>query len=709
MLIATVGGNAVPVWLALKERRPDRCVLVHTAESERVAERIRKQTEGIDVTCCRVGELPTFDEFDHALSEYVGASEPVDGVDITGGTKLMAVLAAEWAERRGVSMHDFSYVAGPRLLRDFARGSTVIKTDLSTDDFLNLQRDNEVSSVGVPPEVRPGGGAHAEARAFFQRKLNDTSLPPPSSLRLPSAGGTDWNELFSEKRGHYRWMELATQLAAELDPKLSHVRGNVTVKSPEGKSDLEVDVVAVRDNQLILFSVTTNPLLSGGSKSFLSAKATEKLTEAAVRARHLGGEFARAVLVTPDEARSVKCARELLSQLLPGDDPVVLLGATEIASALDGQTSLSTSMDRLKVTGGRPSATTRIRPAGPAERDLVLAVGENPIPVAEAIRTRKAREVTLVYSAATESHAVQVGDLVSRGNVAVDGIRLADPHDPEQVHRDLHDSGVVPAAVDLTGGTKPMVVQLSRWARSHGDGITRTYIPARHGMQRDVDSRDERKLNTPGVSEVITASRVLTRPPGSSEAFGDDIAVLTNVARIWEPSQTNAPSAPGPSPANMRPRRTCEWVTAGADVSQLWRLFLEPDGDPKARSRDFRLLVLEAQGWHLLVGDVVQHALKRKRTAIDKPDQAARDVIRETLFALDVVAAAALGSAAVPVVIAPEDVIGDSPHYECRRELVRKLRDDWDSPRSLHVVSPTEIENAASRDELKAILLEEAL
>lgn len=97
--IALVGGQAYPIYLGIKALRPSDVILIHSAQSESDAERIKSvlcDDATVDAAHVQLLKIPTVDIADQQkrLHQCVEAlpSDVTCTVNLTGGTKLWSIL-----------------------------------------------------------------------------------------------------------------------------------------------------------------------------------------------------------------------------------------------------------------------------------------------------------------------------------------------------------------------------------------------------------------------------------------------------------------------------------------------------------------------------------------------------------------------------------------------------------------------------------------
>lgn len=333
MIIVTVGGNPTPVWTALRfhldvELRP--CVLVHTAETRAVAERLHGALRARPGCRDLAHQLVHIDPL--ATGADLGALDGLPlplgldaAVDVSGGTKLMAARVTGWAQARGLRDDLLTTVPEPgRIGRPFQGEGFEYSVNSTVEEMVSLHCDGPFATSGLPAALKDDELRRRAVAYFAQRISTWTPRPggaaePESYPDLPTIAyrGPDedhWNGAFQAraKRSNpdrTRWFELALLLALAQEDNHScyhDLRTDIKI-GPNDKPRLQADVVGMRAGQLWEFSATTSPL---GDNSGLTVRGWEKVTEAVVRARHLGGEDAQPVVVTVQpEAQLIRCPR----------------------------------------------------------------------------------------------------------------------------------------------------------------------------------------------------------------------------------------------------------------------------------------------------------------------------------------------------------------------------------------------------------------
>lgn len=356
-LFLLMGTNPLPNYVAAKLlAKPEGCIyFVHTDETDKITDELIEVIKLKEKHFCKIHTEDTdASNIFRQVSHYAEGKKDI-GLNYTGGTKIMSVHAYRAIERICPDAV-FSYLDARELSMRVSEhnGSQVtaspvdLSISLSFSDLLHMHGytlkheletnpiQHEVASdlAGVPIEdlrcwcnynLRSGPGTRIKGtkgnrkRVEQERKeLMEVRLPDDPGLAVLSSSRHGCNTLgeLSEK-----WKLDIVELAEWLDGKwLEHytlwaIKEKVSSNNisdvglgiePKEKK-FEFDVAAMRGYQLFAISCTTD-----SKKSMLK----QKLFEAYIRARQMGGEEARVGLVccaSPDnpESNPEKIEREL--------------------------------------------------------------------------------------------------------------------------------------------------------------------------------------------------------------------------------------------------------------------------------------------------------------------------------------------------------------------------------------------------------------
>lgn len=261
----------------------------------------------------------------------------------------------------------------------------------------------------------------------------------------------------------------ATVLKEAADEAVRSARGTTAAK-------FEIDVVTV-----VGYGVSALSCYAGVDPSKFAWKARE----ISVRAAQLGGTVTRPVFVAPLES---EVQDQLTANLMPGWSTFTgtrVLALGELLRTVHGDLG-----PLREAVIGRPSQRA---PASSAARsvpdgiDLVATVGGSPLPTHQAIESHGARNVLLIHSPDMHPVARRLAE-VHRKHGRVVTLREVDPFDGEAAAAAVREAGDG-AALDLTGGTKPMAAHalLAHAGGSHIVPSDVTYVDGVQGALRQLD------------------------------------------------------------------------------------------------------------------------------------------------------------------------------------------------------------------------------
>lgn len=323
-LILLIGANPLPNYVAASTLKPSKIVMLYTRETKPVMERltrlIKKKIDPVIVEACHV-RRSSVREVREAVSRY--ATEGTY-LNYTGGTKIMAAQArmAFGEAFRSMGGDDcFSlYVDEERSCILFDNGHEVRvheeEIGLSLEDLAELH-DIKANPTALPPDGptfddvlavlrvevdKPGTIAsrlNEWGHSFDRIKTVKGALSCPlrvdtlgvslSVAQVPGADWTNarfkvWKKFISDNAWLELWVACLVRQATGLVPHWS-----VNCEIQPLRRPFEIDVALVRGCRLYVISCTTSSEV-GLCKS--------KLFEVGHRARQMGGDLARAALVT---------------------------------------------------------------------------------------------------------------------------------------------------------------------------------------------------------------------------------------------------------------------------------------------------------------------------------------------------------------------------------------------------------------------------
>lgn len=335
-LILTVGTNPLPVWVAwyhLKEKlqEPIQVRLVHTAGTVDERDRLKRYCQGadfLDPIQTSAGAPGTVRENSSRILEKFEDISLLH-VHYTGGTKVMGVetvsaVEAELGERQNIHLQT-SYL-DPR----GASGPTIV----SRGD--PLVRDTR---QGVDPDLARVAFLNGFALGPFKHTYWDWEIRDHQTKDCPAPGTLNQNQLqkgsdavVAGKRipgtlleyGAYAALEkalerISTRRSNRNNYKVFH---SVYVRR-DGTTDpnvrpFELDVVAVLGYQILVVSCTAN-----ANPDLIKRKGMEAI----LRARQLGGDEARAIVLCsahPHDAQLIE--DELKDEMGSGSEPLQVWG-----------------------------------------------------------------------------------------------------------------------------------------------------------------------------------------------------------------------------------------------------------------------------------------------------------------------------------------------------------------------------------------------
>lgn len=383
LMILLVGGNPLPNYVAAQVLQPARVLLVHSASTKAIAERLQRVLS-IHADLVEVEESSPRSIFDEITSALEERKPRRVSLHYTGGTKAMAIHAyraveqwsqrnrAEWSAsyldaRRQVLVFDQpqeeSKYVGDKLsltleemlkLHGWSLGHSRVQPVFpGTAREIALSYTDDCTKGLQPPRyqkwkeqvLRPLRRQNSrDWLSEGQLKQNTLDLPvgdlPQVAAALQRELGIEASQVkleqakaagsFSKTEDFCKWLD-----GAWLESYVLHIVQNLPdevrpqevfhgVKTKE--IDFELDVVAVRGYQPFVFSCTT-----AGERSALKLK----LFEAILRARQIGGDQARVALVcTYKDPLSIQ--REARAQIDPDNqNQIRVFGCGDLAELGD--------------------------------------------------------------------------------------------------------------------------------------------------------------------------------------------------------------------------------------------------------------------------------------------------------------------------------------------------------------------------------------
>ena len=336
-LILTVGTNPLPVWVAwyhLKEKLeiPIKVRLVHTAGTVAERDRLKQHCQGadfLDSIQTSAGNPGTVRGDIRNILRNLPQDTSHLHVHYTGGTKVMGVetvsaIEAQLPEIQNVRLQT-SYL-DPR----GTSGPTIVSREGSLVRDARQNVDLEFNLIALLNGFALGPFEH-EYWDKEAKRLETAVCPAPGPLnqeqlgdgwRAITAGQSITGELL--EYGTYAVFKNALEEISKKNPdrnncKLFH---SVHVQRDKAKSKktkhFELDVVAVLGYQIVVVSCTVD------SKQDMIK---QKGMEAILRARQLGGDEARAIVLCSTDKISAKLIEEeLKDEMGSGSEPLQIWG-----------------------------------------------------------------------------------------------------------------------------------------------------------------------------------------------------------------------------------------------------------------------------------------------------------------------------------------------------------------------------------------------
>ena len=345
-LILTVGTNPLPVWVAwyhLKEKlpKPIKVRLVHTKDTVDERDRLKKYCQGadfLDPIQTADGDPRTVRNDIRNIANGLSDETTLLHIHYTGGTKVMAVetVAALEAALPDSIYLDTSYLdprkaTGPAIVN--RAGASWVK-DTRKEVNPCLSRIAELNGFELGPFTHQywdqGSKSYQKENCPAPKELNQDQLDRGAkSLRGQPGMGVDPILL---EYGAYNAFKTAldkisTRNASRKNYKLFH---NVYVRRARATDQrvrpFELDVVAVLGYQIVVVSCTRDSGLDQ-IKDSDSAQIKKKGMEAIIRARQLGGDEARAIVLCrahPNNAKLIE--EELKDEMGSASEPLQVWG-----------------------------------------------------------------------------------------------------------------------------------------------------------------------------------------------------------------------------------------------------------------------------------------------------------------------------------------------------------------------------------------------
>ncbi len=267
-LIQLVGSNPLPLYISASTLRPNIVYLLCTDETRPVAERLQREYKKYNIGA----ELLFIRDATSPLSCETVVTDRLSNafLDYTGGTKVMAVnVYRAWSQHRG-TLSRACYVDSEKDVLRFGDGKNVpITTELSLDLLVRLHG--------------------------FRLLETRSSLPDADRMRELDKEVEKYLEAIergekTDRTADGFWFEewVAGLLKHRLDTPLK-VYWGARIAPPHAPG-MELDVVAIRGHKTFVLSCTIGPKYD---------PAKRKAFEVILRSHQIGGNHARAALVSP--------------------------------------------------------------------------------------------------------------------------------------------------------------------------------------------------------------------------------------------------------------------------------------------------------------------------------------------------------------------------------------------------------------------------
>jgi hypothetical protein len=175
-LISLIGEQPIPNLLVARALQPDRNLLYYTRKTEPVAENLK-----VLLSNPELHPLPPFD-LTGALSELERACPPGATINLTGGTKTMALAAYEFARRKSLPCVYLESDQGQSHLYQYAfqdnqphlQADSILPTLITIEDYLRAYLGD-----GFGPKLRPTQGPGK----IFEDRLQEALRPVVDEIK----------------------------------------------------------------------------------------------------------------------------------------------------------------------------------------------------------------------------------------------------------------------------------------------------------------------------------------------------------------------------------------------------------------------------------------------------------------------------------------------------------------------------------------------
>lgn len=194
--IALVGGQTMPVYLAARESKADKFVLVHSSSTQKTAERLRKDISadyGKQVDMLELDPNDYFkadEQLKQLLENYAGCTVEVN---ISSGTKPWTVAVAKLSEK--YKNVELIYVDQNSRIYNYAKDS-VAKDSVKNIDNMSISEIFKFNQTTVQSYVKMTDYTEDDldqlkeikaARRKYSRQFNDLTIPRKDNQKLKNA------------------------------------------------------------------------------------------------------------------------------------------------------------------------------------------------------------------------------------------------------------------------------------------------------------------------------------------------------------------------------------------------------------------------------------------------------------------------------------------------------------------------------------------
>lgn len=340
-LILTVGTNPLPVWVAwyhlkdLKDKLPQpiKVRLVHTASTVNESDRLKQHCQGadfLDSIQTSAGNPGTVrDDIRNILRNLPQDTSHLH-VHYTGGTKVMGVETVSAIEAQ------LSAIQNVRLQTSYldprgASGPTIVSREDSLVKDARQNVDLEFNLIALLNGFTLGPFDHT----YWDRGTRNTVVCPAPGTPSQEQLTEGWRAITAGKSITDKLLEYGTYAAfkdaLERISKNNISRNNCKLfhsvhvqRDKKAIKPFELDVVAVLGYQIVVVSCTVD-----AKQEMIKQKGMEAI----LRARQLGGDEARAIILCSTDQNSAKLIEdELKDEMGSASEPLQVWGRNSWSS-----------------------------------------------------------------------------------------------------------------------------------------------------------------------------------------------------------------------------------------------------------------------------------------------------------------------------------------------------------------------------------------